>query len=150
INTTFSPAVTVTNSFFIGFLIPNTLAGQFPCAFDESNPISNRSWVAGGASGTGNIFNLNDNDLPVGLIESFGLVGNWMVRADPGTGGGTLQLLSAKSYRGKFGVDLPGIEDRFGGGPNQRYVVAFTFNNNIVKAQHVNTSCGSVGSSAVD
>ncbi len=83
ITTNISASIT-TQNFFVGYLITHN-AGQFPGAFDESNPIFNRSYVAGGASG--NINNLNDNDLPVAPIESFGLFGNWLVRADAGTGG---------------------------------------------------------------
>ena len=41
-------------------------------AFDETNPIFNRSYIAGGASG--NINNLNDNDLPVAPIEMLRIV----------------------------------------------------------------------------
>jgi hypothetical protein len=72
--------VTTTN-FFVGFLITHT-AGQFPAAFDEDAPtLPNRSWVAQ----TSNI-----NDLSGSItIESAGLVGNWLIRADGNTGGPT-------------------------------------------------------------
>jgi hypothetical protein len=74
------PDTTITTAnFFVGFLITHS-GGQFPAAFDETAPtFSNRSYVAGGASG--NINDLNMNDLPVAPIESFGLIGNWLVRA---------------------------------------------------------------------
>ncbi len=78
------PDTTVTTSkFYIGLLITGS-AGQFPCAFDESPPVfSNRSYVAGDtAPGTADINDLNNNELPVAPIESFGLVGNWLIRAD--------------------------------------------------------------------
>jgi hypothetical protein len=68
-----APTTVGTNNFFVGFVI-NHLPGQFPAAFDESNPLPNRSWVSVG----GNINNLSDAI----TIESAGLVGNWMVRAD--------------------------------------------------------------------
>ncbi|MBA3650094.1 MAG: hypothetical protein H0W66_01095 [Chthoniobacterales bacterium] len=72
--------VVTTAKFYVGFIITHS-GGQFPAAFDETAPtFSNRSYVAGGASG--DINNLNNNDLPVAPIESFGLVGNWLVRAD--------------------------------------------------------------------
>jgi hypothetical protein len=79
------PDTTITTSnFFVGFLITQS-AGQFPAAFDETPPIfSNRSYIAGGAAGTGDINDLNNNDLPVAPIESFGLVGNWLIRATAG------------------------------------------------------------------
>jgi len=148
IDMAFSPAVTVTNSFFVGFLIPNTAAGQFPAAFDQSNPIFNRSFVAGSAAGNGNIENLNDNDFPVGAIERVGWFGNWLIRADPGSAGGTLQFLSAQSLKGRFGVDLPGIEDRTGG-LNKRYTIAYAFNNNITSVDGAITNCGTVSSTGV-
>lgn len=86
ISTTFNTTVTTAN-FFVGFLV-NHAAGQFPAAFDETNPtFSNRSYIAGGASG--DINNLNNNDLPVAPIESFGLIGNWLIRADAGNGSPT-------------------------------------------------------------
>lgn len=69
-----------TANFFVGFIIHHN-AGQAPAAIDEALPVySGRSYVAGGA--VGNIENLNDNDLPVGTAESYGLVGNWLIRAD--------------------------------------------------------------------
>ena len=68
--------------FFVGFLIHHN-AGQLPAAFDETPPTySDRSFVAGGAHG--NIYNLNDNDLPVAPIENSGSVGNWLIRAVQG------------------------------------------------------------------
>jgi hypothetical protein len=69
-----------TANFFVGFLITHT-AGQFPAAFDESAPIPNRSWID---------LTSNINDLSgAAPIESFGLVGNWLIRADGNTGGPT-------------------------------------------------------------
>jgi hypothetical protein len=67
-----------TANFFVGFLITHA-AGQFPAAFDETPPtFPNRSWV----DATSNI-----NDLSgATTIESNGLVGNWLIRAE-GQGG---------------------------------------------------------------
>ncbi|MEO7723413.1 MAG: hypothetical protein ABIU29_01805 [Chthoniobacterales bacterium] len=71
--------ITTTN-FFVGFLITHS-GGQFPAAFDQTAPtFSNVSYAAGGASG--DINNLNNNEIPVASIESLGLVGNWLIRAD--------------------------------------------------------------------
>jgi len=67
------PTTVGTTHFFVGFVI-NHQAGQFPAAFDETAPLPGRSWVSLG----GNINNLSD----AATIESFGLVGNWMIRAD--------------------------------------------------------------------
>ncbi len=75
------PDTTITTAnFFVGFLITHS-GGQFPAAFDQTAPtFSNVSYVAGGASG--DINNLNNNELPVAAIEFYGLVGNWLIRAD--------------------------------------------------------------------
>ena len=80
ITTTIPPTMVTTPNFFVGFVITHA-AGQFPAAFDETDPtFSNRSWVAT----TGNI-----NDLSGAFpIEEAGLVGNWLIRAE-GEGGGT-------------------------------------------------------------
>lgn len=67
------PTTVLTPNFFVGFVI-NHAAGQFPGAFDETAPVPNRSFVSLG----GNINNLGDAQ----TIESVGLVGNWLIRAD--------------------------------------------------------------------
>ena len=145
INNPITPTTIVGSSFFIGYIIQDTIGGQFPCAFDESAPIFNRSWVAGGA--TGDINNLNNNDLPVALIESFGLLGNWLCRADAGGGGGGLTLSGAFSEKGLFDIDLPlaggGIEDR-SGGPNKKYAIYFVVSGDLASVGGATTSCGSV------
>ena len=80
ITTPIPPTMVTTPNFFVGFLISHA-AGQFPAAFDETAPtFSNRSWIATTA---------NINDLSGAFpIESVGLVGNWLIRAE-GEGGGT-------------------------------------------------------------
>jgi len=81
ITTAIPPTMVTTTNFFVGFLITH-VAGQFPAAFDETAPtLPNRSWV----DATANI-----NDLSGAItIESAGLVGNWLIRADGNTGGPT-------------------------------------------------------------
>jgi hypothetical protein len=79
ITTDITDTTITTANFFVGFLIGHS-AGQFPSAFDESSPLFNRSYVAGGANG--DINDLNNNEIPVAPIESFGLFGNWLIRAD--------------------------------------------------------------------
>ncbi|HEY8670960.1 MAG TPA: hypothetical protein VIL63_08980, partial [Terriglobales bacterium] len=101
--TAITPTTITGTSFFVGFLIPNTASGQFPASFDQDNPLSNRSYIAGGASGTGDINDLNNNDLPVAPIESFGLIGNWLIRADAGGGGGENIVLGASVRRQQGG-----------------------------------------------
>src|SRR5215216_4520140 len=79
LTTPIPPTMVTTTNFFVGFVITHT-AGQFPAAFDETAPtLSGRSWVSIG----GNPNNLSDAI----TIESAGLVGNWLIRAE-GTGGG--------------------------------------------------------------
>src|SRR3954463_15078037 len=81
ITTPIPPTMVTTANFFVGFLVTHT-AGQFPAAFDETAPtLPNRSWI----DLTSNINNLSGS----APIESFGLVGNWLIRADGNTGGPT-------------------------------------------------------------
>ena len=76
ITTAIPPTMVTTTNFFVGLLIAH-VAGQFPAAFDETAPtLPNRSWVSVG----GNINDLSDAI----TIESAGLVGNWLIRADTG------------------------------------------------------------------
>jgi hypothetical protein len=97
LTTDISDTTITTPNFFVGFLIHHQ-AGQFPAAFDESNPLFNRSFVAGD-SVMGNIEDLTDNELPVAPIEFFGLFGNWLIRADATGGGGEEITLTAKLRR---------------------------------------------------
>ena len=97
ITTNISATITTTK-FFVGFLVTQ-FAGQFPASFDQDNPLSNRSYIAGGASG--NINDLTMNDLPVAPIESYGLIGNWLIRADAGGGGGIVLDAQVRRQQGK-------------------------------------------------
>jgi Galactose oxidase, central domain/Dockerin type I domain/Kelch motif len=63
-------------------------------------------------------------------------------------GGGGLTLDSASSIQRGFAIDLPlsgpsGVEDR-SGGPNKKFYVAMTFNNNITSVGSATTTCGGV------
>jgi Galactose oxidase, central domain/Dockerin type I domain len=63
-------------------------------------------------------------------------------------GGGGLTLDSAASIQRGFAIDLPisgpsGVEDR-SGGPNKKFYVAMTFNNNITSVGSATTTCGVV------
>jgi hypothetical protein len=66
-------------------------------------------------------------------------------------GGGPLTLESSFSRKtgraGSFDVPLPGVEDRSDG---KRFVIGFTFNNNVTGADSATTSCGTIGSVSVD
>lgn len=80
----FPGCVTVTPSFFVGFIItygPSQNPGNIT-AVDETAPLLNRSFLTGSAVGAGNIYNLGSNSVPLKPVEFFGLNGNWMIRAD--------------------------------------------------------------------
>lgn len=74
ITTPIPPTVVLTPNFFVGFVITHA-AGLFPAAFDQTAPtFSNRSFIAAGS---------DPNNLSGAItIESAGLVGNWLIRAD--------------------------------------------------------------------
>jgi hypothetical protein len=69
-----TPTVVLTPNFFVGFEITH-VAGQHPAGFDQTAPtFAGRSWITVGS-------NLNDLSGSI-TIESAGLVGNWLIRAD--------------------------------------------------------------------
>jgi len=150
LTTNFTPTTITTANFFVGFLVTH-LEGQMPAAFDETAPLSNRSYVAGTIPpNSGDIYDLNNNDLPVAPIENYGLIGNWLIRADGLPAGDDLHLLSAASVKGGFAIDLPltgasGVEDRGGGN-----TVVMTFNNHITSVESASSTCGSVQSVTID
>ena len=81
--TAFSSCIRVTTSFFVGFLI-STDGSKFPAGFDESNPLSGRSFVTAASYQAGDLTNLTNNTLlPLDTVENYGLMGNFMIRADP-------------------------------------------------------------------
>ena len=65
-----------------------------------------------------------------------------------------ISLVSAASVKGPFAIDLPltgpsGVEDR-SGGPNQKYTVVMTFDQNIVSVGSASSTCGGVQSIVID
>jgi Galactose oxidase, central domain/Kelch motif/Dockerin type I domain len=66
-------------------------------------------------------------------------------------GGGELTLVNSFSRKtGKFAsfdIPLPGVENRSDG---KRFVIGFTFNNEVTGADSASTSCGTIGSLSVD
>ncbi len=79
LTTMITPTMVTTSNFFVGFIITH-VAGQYPAAFDETSPLSNRSFIVAGA---------NINDLSGAIpIEQAGLFGNWLIRADATSGSG--------------------------------------------------------------
>jgi N-acetylneuraminic acid mutarotase len=67
---------------------------------------------------------------------------------------GGLVLASAASVKRRFAINLPltgpsGVEDR-SGGPNKKYTVVMTFNENIVSVGGASSTCGAVQSVVID
>ena len=59
---------------------------HFYQGIDQNAPLHRQSWIAANGDGSSvDINNIGNNDL-IGLIDDFGLPGNWLIRAD--TGGG--------------------------------------------------------------
>jgi hypothetical protein len=76
---------------YIGFVDQWALAGGytpalFPAALDQSSPPAGMSWISAAGTAPTDITTLANNDNN-GTIDSFGLPGNWLIRAT-GTGGG--------------------------------------------------------------
>jgi hypothetical protein len=86
---TFSPPVDVSafTSFFIGDMTGmNNGPENFPQGLDENSTLQRRSWIAAMSSGGPvDITNPGNNDF-LGLIDDFGLPGNWGIRGDTGNG----------------------------------------------------------------
>ena len=129
-----SPAVNLpagATSFFVGDMTPTQNSGteHFYQGIDENSMLHRQSWVAANVStGTVNITNPGANDT-VGLIDDFGLPGNWLIRADTGSGTPTptptptstptpTPMGDALWYNGDFdGVDgLTNEQDTFASG----------------------------------
>src|SRR5205823_3989711 len=87
---TFNPPVDVSafTSFFVGDMTPmNNGPEHFFQGIDENNPLHRQSWIAAMSSGGPvDINNIGNNDT-IGLIDDFGIPGNWLIRADTGGGG---------------------------------------------------------------
>ena len=87
---TFSPPVDVSafTSFFVGDMTPmNNGPELFFQGIDQNNPLHRQSWIAAMSDGSAvDIVNPGNNDF-LGLIDDFGLPGNWLIRADTGGGG---------------------------------------------------------------
>lgn len=84
---TFSPPVDVSafTSFFVGDMTPmNNGPEHFYQGLDETPPSQMQSWIAANGDGSPvDINNVGNNDT-IGTIDSFGLPGNWLIRADTG------------------------------------------------------------------
>jgi hypothetical protein len=156
VNYTFSPAVVLpvgATSFFVGDLTPmNNGPEHFFQGIDQNSTFFRQSWVVANGSGADvDINNLGNNDF-IGIIDDFGIPGNWLIRANAGTGGGGLTYDSAFSEKGVWDIDLPltggGIEDRRSA--HNKFALYFVFNNNLASVGSATTTCGTVASFGVD
>ena len=87
INYTFSPPVDVSafSSFFVGDLTPmNNGPELFFQGIDQNSRAQRRSWIAAMSSGGPVDLNNPGNNDFLGLIDDFGIPGNWGIRADTG------------------------------------------------------------------
>lgn len=151
--TNITPRTSV-GTFFVGFIIHH-MADHFPAAFDETNPtLPDRSFVAGDTTTKGgDIYDLTNNELPVLPIEFYGLIGNWLIRAEGTTV--PLQFEAAASEitqgSGTYDIDLPltgpaGIECRAGipGPARGNYKWLFSFSQPIVSVDSTEVGCGNI------
>ena len=92
---TFTTPVTVPGtSFFVGDMTPaqSRLGELFYQGQDTTNSAPNKAWVAANSTGAPvDINNVGNNDF-IGTIDSFGLPGDWTIRADASGGGGGIVL----------------------------------------------------------
>jgi hypothetical protein len=65
--------------FFLGVCMQNTVAGDYPAGIDQSFSLG-RSWIAGDSPGLLDCTDPGTAGLPWGVIDSYGLAGNWMCR----------------------------------------------------------------------
>jgi len=86
-----------------------------------------------------------------GLDEHFPPIPTATAELYVSNGSGGLTLVSSFSRKtdrhNSFDITLPGVEDR---SDLKRFVIGFTFNNNVTAADSATTSCGTVGSVSVD
>lgn len=149
---TFSPAINLpagATSFFVGDKTQmNNGPEQFPQGLDENSTLHRQSWIAAMSSGAPVDLNNPGNNDFIGLIDDFGLPGNWLIRADATTGGpfSFAFAVSRKTHggAGKFDVALPGIDPRKGAA-----TLVFTFTDSVASVDSVSTDCGSVTNTKV-
>ncbi|MEO5754133.1 MAG: hypothetical protein ABIR38_05455, partial [Chthoniobacterales bacterium] len=105
---TFSPPVQLpagATSFFVGDMTPENNGPQHFYQGIDQTTTQRQSWVAAMSSGGPvDINNLGNNDF-IGLIDDFGLPGNWLIRADAGSTGGEITL-NARPRRQQGGTKV--------------------------------------------
>jgi hypothetical protein len=65
---------------------------EFFQGIDENSTLHRQSWVAAMSDGSAVDFENPGNNDVVGLIDDFGIPGNWLIRANAGGGGGEITL----------------------------------------------------------
>ena len=97
----FTPAITLpagATSFFVGDKTPrNNGPEHFWEAIDETSTVR-QSWVAAMSDGSSVDINNIGNNNYIGIIDDFGIPGNWLIRADAGDGSENITL-SARLLR---------------------------------------------------
>ncbi|MEO5753926.1 MAG: dockerin type I domain-containing protein [Chthoniobacterales bacterium] len=140
-------------SFFVGNMTPSFGPEVFPQGLDESAS-QQRSWVAGNSDAAPINFNHPGNNDVVDLVDSFGLPGNWLIRADDLACDESLLFVVAASIKDHFRVELPltgpaGVESRSGGVAG-KYNIYLTFNHSLTSVGGATTSCGDIGRVIID
>ncbi len=73
---------TVSGTFFVAALLRDQLAGEFPASLDTTTS-AGRSWLVGHDMPGGlDTTNLTQNDIAPTPVDTAGLAGNWLLRAD--------------------------------------------------------------------
>ncbi len=107
----FSPPVTLpagATSFFVGDETPmNNGPRHFHQGLDQNSILYRQSWVAAMTTGGPvDINNISHNDF-LGIVDDFGLPGNWLIRADSGDGNENITLTATtRRQQGKIFVTL--------------------------------------------
>jgi hypothetical protein len=107
----FIPAITLpagATSFFVGDMTPmNNGPERFWQAIDQDSTLYRQSWIAAMSDGSAVDINHPGNNDFFGIIDDFGVPGNYLIRADAGDGSENITL-TATTHRqqGKIFVAL--------------------------------------------
>jgi hypothetical protein len=107
----FTPAITLpegATSFFVGDMTPmNNGPVHYWEALDQNSILYRKSWVAAMSDGSAVDLNNPGNNNFFGIIDDFGLPGNWLIRADAGDGSENITLTATVNrHHGKRFVVL--------------------------------------------
>lgn len=83
VSVSIDPTQVTTPYFFVGYMFSKNLPDMFPAAIDMNGSAGLKdSWDTGGAFGTGNIHDLQANQLRLESVHPNGVPANWLIRAD--------------------------------------------------------------------